>query len=93
MVDPPESTMFFRYVRDKKKSIVKVYAYLVKATPNIDRRLLDDVVDNIRERGQEVGGVDLRVEEDFRCEETFVTDVDAIFLLQESTWRGMDARK
>lgn len=37
---------------------------------------MDDAVDDGWERGQEVGRVDFRVEEDFRGEETLVTDID-----------------
>jgi hypothetical protein len=41
---------------------------------------LDDVVDDLRERSEEVGGVDFRVEEDFGGEEALVPNIDRIRL-------------
>lgn len=49
---------------------------LVEALPYIDGRGLDDAIHDNGERGQEVGGVDLRVEEDLGGEEALVADVD-----------------
>lgn len=49
---------------------------LVEASPDVDGGRLDDTVDNSREGGQEVGGVDFGVEEDFRGEESLVSDID-----------------
>ena len=49
---------------------------LVQSPSYVDGRGLDDVVDNGRERGEEVGGVDLGVEEDLGRKETFVANVD-----------------
>ena len=49
---------------------------LVEAAADIDRGGLDDRVDDGGERGEEVGRVDLRVEEDLRGEEALVPDVD-----------------
>lgn len=48
---------------------------LVEASANVDGRLLDDAIDDGGERGQEVGGVDFGVEEDFRGEESFVANI------------------
>ena len=53
---------------------------LVEAAPDVDGALLDDAVDDDGEGREEVGRVDLGVEEDFRSKETFVTNIDAIFL-------------
>lgn len=48
----------------------------VEAAADVDGRGLDDAVDDGGERGQEVGGVDFGVEEDFGGEEALVADVD-----------------
>ena len=53
---------------------------LIESSTDIDRRLLNDTIDDLREGGKEVGGIDLRVEEYLRREETFVADVDLVFL-------------
>ena len=59
-------------------------AHLVEPSPNVDGRLLNDVVDDLGKRVQEVGGIDLRVEEDLGGKETFVTNVNAVFLSKGS---------
>ena len=53
---------------------------LVKSSTDINRRLLDNAVDDLGKRRKEVGGVDLWVEEDLRGEESLVTNVDFVFL-------------
>ena len=53
---------------------------LVKSSTNINRRLLNDAVDDLGKRRKEVGGVDLWIEEDLRGEESLVADVDFVFL-------------
>ena len=55
-------------------------ANLVESSTDIDRRLLNDTIDDLRKGGKEVGGIDLRVEEYLGREETFVADVDLVFL-------------
>ena len=62
---------------------VLIWTNLVQTSSDVDGRLLDDAVDDLGKRCQEVGGVDLWVEEDLRGEESLVTDVDFVFL---STW-------
>jgi hypothetical protein len=52
----------------------------VESATNVDRRGLDHLVDDFGEGGEEVGGVNFRVEEDLGGEETLVTDVDRVFL-------------
>lgn len=52
--------------------------YLIQPPPNVDRRLLNDSINDIREGSQEIGRVYLRVKEDLGCEESFVSDVDAV---------------
>lgn len=49
---------------------------LVETTTNIDGRGLNDAIDNCRQGCQEIRGVNLRVEEDFRCKETLVANID-----------------
>lgn len=61
--------------------------YLVESTSNIDWRLLDDIVDNLREGCKEIRGIDLRIEEDLWGKESFIPDVDGVFLVDESTFR------
>src|SRR5690606_20474482 len=51
------------------------YNVLIQSSPDINRRALDNAVDNLRQRRKEFGAVNLRVEKDFRCKETFVTNV------------------
>ena len=54
--------------------------HLVETSPDIDGRLLDDGVDDFRQGREEVGRVDLGIEEDFGGEETLVADIDGVFL-------------
>ena len=64
---------------------------LVQAPSNVNRRLLDNSIDDLRERGQEVGRVNFRVEKDFRCKEALISDIDAIWLRgtrQNPVWRS-----
>src|SRR5208282_5624399 len=49
---------------------------LVEPSANIDRRRLDDIVYNDRERREEAGGVDLGVEEDLRSQELLVAHIN-----------------
>ena len=58
-----------------------VKTYLVESTSNINRGLLDDVVDDFRKWGKEIGGVDFRVEEDLGGEEAFVSNIDRVRLV------------
>jgi hypothetical protein len=58
----------------------RFFAYFIQTTTNIDGRRLDDVVDDVRKGCQKVRRIDLRVEEDFRSEESFVADINGIFL-------------
>jgi hypothetical protein len=53
---------------------------LVQSSSDIDGTGLDDGVDDLGERGEEVGRVDFGVKEDFWGEETLVSDVDIVFL-------------
>ena len=62
-------------------------AHLVEPSPNVDGRLLNDVVDDLGKRVQEVGGIDLRVEEDLGGKEALVADVNGVFLRGVSTGR------
>ena len=54
---------------------------LVQASSDIDWRSLDDSVNDLGEGSQKVGRVDFGVEEDFRGEETLVSDVEVVFLV------------
>lgn len=54
--------------------------YLVQTTPNVNRRLLHNTIDDLWKRGKEVGRVDLWVEEDLGREETLITNIHSIFL-------------
>jgi len=56
---------------------------LVETTTTIDGAGLDGLIDEDGERGKEVAGEDLGVEEDLGGEETLVTDVDAVGLLAD----------
>jgi hypothetical protein len=53
---------------------------LVKPSTDVYGRLPDDIVDDLGKRSEEVGGVDLRVEEDLGSEEALISDVDRVFL-------------
>ena len=54
--------------------------YLVQTTPNVNRRLLHNTIDDLWKRGKEVGRVDLWVEEDLGREETLITNIHSVFL-------------
>ena len=88
MVEPPDRTMFWgeNYVRIDLL-VQGIWSYLVKPSTDIDRRGLDSVVDNDRERCQEVAGVDFGVEEYFGCQEAFVSDVQVITLWTKSKFQ------
>jgi hypothetical protein len=58
----------------------RLRTYFVKPTTDIDRRLLDDAVDDFRERSKEIGGVDFGVEENLWCKEPFIANVEDVFL-------------
>jgi len=53
---------------------------LIQPTTNIDGRGLNHLIDDLRERGEEIGRVDFGVEEDFGGEESFVSYVEGVFL-------------
>jgi len=55
----------------------------VEPTTDVDRRGLDDLVDDFGEGSEEVGRVDFGVEEDLGREESLITDVDCVFLCNE----------
>lgn len=52
----------------------------VKASTDVDGRLLDDAIHDFGKRGEEVRRGDFRVEEDLGGEETLVSDVKVVFL-------------
>lgn len=54
---------------------------LVETTTNIDRAVLDDIVDDGGEGDGEVRGEDLGVEEDLRTQEALITDINLVGLL------------
>lgn len=60
----------------------QILTHLVQTTPDIDGRLLHNIVDDLWERDKEVGRVDLRVEEDLGCEETLISDIHRVFLCE-----------
>lgn len=55
---------------------------LVQSSPNIDGGSLDNVVDDLWQRRQEIGRNDFGVEEDLGSEEPFPSDVDSVFLIK-----------
>ena len=68
MVDPPDSTIFY-----KKRWLLwwpvtttdcKRASYFVQSTANINGRLLNDIINNFRERSEEIGRIDLWIEKD-----------------------------
>ena len=56
--------------------------HLVQSSAHVDWRRLDDIVDDLRERCQEVRRVDFGVEEDLGSKEAFVADVHRVILQQ-----------
>ena len=57
---------------------------LIKTATNINWRRLDNSINDFRQRCQEVGWCDFGVEEDFRCQEAFISNIKFVFL--EETW-------
>ena len=53
---------------------------LVETTSDINRGLLDDVVYDLWQGSEEIGGVDLGVEEDLGCKEAFIAHIYRVFL-------------
>lgn len=80
MVEPPESTMFYQEGLRSRINVKQLRANLIQTTTNIYRWTLNDVVNNLGERGQEIRWIDFWVEENFRGQETFITDIDPILL-------------
>jgi hypothetical protein len=69
IVDPPERTMFF----------VKLLN-LVETATGIYRTTLDDLVNNIGERGEEIGAYNLWTEEYFGAHEALKPNIDRVWL-------------
>jgi len=55
--------------------------HLVEPSSDIDWALLNDIVNYLRERGQEIGRIDLWVEENLGREEPLISNIDTIFLI------------
>jgi len=55
--------------------------HLVEPSSDINRALLNDIVNYLRERGQEIGRIDLWVEENLGREEPLISHIDTIFLI------------
>ena len=74
--------MFYRMCVSKLASRGKAFerleseTRLVEPAAHVDGRRLDDVVDDVGQRGQKVAGVDFGVEEDLGGQEALVADVD-----------------
>lgn len=49
---------------------------LVETPPDVDGGLLDDGIDNVWQRGEEVTGVDFGVEKDLGSKEALISDID-----------------
>ena len=58
---------------------------LVQPSPDVDRRRLDDIVDDLGQRSQKVRRGNLRIEEDLGGEEALVPNVDGVFLRSQET--------
>ena len=43
---------------------IKDVSYFVQSTANINGRLLDDIINDFRERSEEIGWIDLWIEKD-----------------------------
>ena len=80
---------FIRGMKEKKKTI-NAGTDLVQAATNVDGRSLNGAIDDLREWGQKVGRVYFWIEEDFRCEEALVSNVDRVLLsMKVSRWWGI----
>jgi len=55
----------------------------VETSTGVDRTALDGLVDDDRERSEEIRGENFGVEEQLGCEESLVTDVDDVLLLAD----------
>jgi hypothetical protein len=53
---------------------------LIQTPTDVDGGLLNNVIHDLGKRGQELRRIDLRVEENFRGEETFIANVNGVFL-------------
>jgi hypothetical protein len=74
----------------KEKTTENARTDLVQAATNVDGRSLNGTIDDLREWGQKVGRVYFWIEEDFRCEEALVPNVDRVVLSMEvSRWWGI----
>jgi len=72
--------MFYEEGLRSRVNVKQFKANLVQTTTNIYRGALNDVVNNLGERRQEIRWIDFWVEEDFGGQETFITDIDSILL-------------
>lgn len=54
--------------------------HLVQSPSYVNWRLLDNIVNYVRKRREEVAGRDLRIEEYFRSQEALETNVDVVLL-------------
>jgi hypothetical protein len=57
---------------------------LIQTSTDVDGGLLNNVVHDLWKRGQELRRIDLRVEENFRGKETFIANVNGVFLSEVS---------
>lgn len=63
---------------------------LVEPSSHVDGRLLNDSIDYIRQRSQEIGGSDLRVEKDLRTQEPLIADIHFVWLSFQVRFRHAD---
>lgn len=54
--------------------------HFVETPANINRRLLNDGVDDLRQGCQEVGGINFGVEKNFGSKEALKANIDRVFL-------------
>jgi hypothetical protein len=61
--------------------LIHFQTHLIKSSSDIDRAGLNDSVNDLRKRGQEIRRIDLGIEENFRGKESFVSDIHIIPLI------------
>lgn len=62
-------------------------AYLVQTAANVNWGRLDHIVHDVGQWCQKVGGVDFRIEENFRSKEPFISDINGVLLLDRFNQR------
>jgi hypothetical protein len=77
MVDPPDNTIFYNPSDPTLNTTPHIEeGYLIEPPPNINRRSLNNIIHNLRQRRQKITRRYLRIEENLGRQKSLIADVD-----------------